>query len=113
MQHRDWKLRIEDMLEAISHIHQYTQGFTLEAFCADQKTIDAVVRNFEILGEAAKNVPDDVQNIFFDIPWSKIRGLRNMLAHEYFGINTDIMWKTITTDLAPLIPKLQKMLLTT
>lgn len=104
---RNWKLRIEDMVEAIQHIHQYIHGMDLAAFSADQKTIDAVVRNFEILGEAARHVPDDIQKKHAHIPWSKITGMRHLLAHEYFGINTEIMWKTAAQDLAPLLAQLK------
>jgi uncharacterized protein with HEPN domain len=110
VQHRNWRLRIEDMLEAIQHVQQYIQGFDLQAFCADQKTIDAVIRNFEVLGEAARHVPDEIQNKYPEIPWSKIRGMRHLLTHEYFGINTEIMWKTANQDLSPLIPFLQRIL---
>ena len=107
---REWKLRIEDMLEAIQRVQHYTQGMTLDSFSADEKTIDAVVRNFEVLGEAARHVPEDVQKNYPGIPWSKIRGMRHMLAHEYFGINKDIIWKTVVSDLVPLVPELRKAL---
>ena len=110
MQRRNWSLRIEDMLDAIQHIQQYTQGMDLPAFTSDQRTIDAVVRNFEILGEAARHVPNEIQQKYPDIPWSKIRGMRHMLAHEYFGINTDILWKTATQDILSLVPRLQTIL---
>ena len=110
MQHRNWRLRIEDMLEAIQHVQQYTQGMSLQAFTSDQKTIDAVIRNFEILGEAARHVPDEIQQKHSKIPWSKIRGMRHMLAHEYFGVNTDIIWKTATQDVLLLVPQLQAIL---
>ena len=110
MRPRNWRLRIEDMLDAIRHIQEYTEEMDLQGFSKDQKTIDAVVRNFEILGEAARHVSDDIQEKYPSIPWSKIRGMRHMLAHEYFGINTDIMWKTARQDLAVLVPELQKIL---
>lgn len=110
MQHRNWKLRIDDMLEAIQRIQQYTQGVTLAAFRSDQKTVDAVIRNFEVLGEAARFVPDEIQDKSQSIPWSKIRGMRHMLAHEYFGVNADLIWKTATSDMAPLMTALQEVL---
>ena len=110
MQPRNWKLRIEDMLEAIQHIQQYIQGLDLAGFSADQKTIDAVVRNFEILGEAARHIPEEVPKRYPTIPWSKIRGMRHLLAHEYFGVNKEIMWKTANQDLLLLIPELQRVL---
>ena len=98
------------MIEAIEHVQDYVQGLTLETFRKDQKTIDAVVRNFEIMGEAARHVPIDIQTQYPQVPWSKVRGMRHLLAHEYFGINTDILWKTATQDIAPLLLELKKVL---
>ncbi len=65
----------------------------------DQKTIDAVIRNFEVIGEAATHVPDDVQRLFVDVPWGKMKGIRNLLIHEYFGVDAEVLWRTIHDDL--------------
>ena len=73
-----------------------------DSFSEDQKTIDAVVRNLEIIGEAARNLPIDVKNSMPDIQWNKIVALRNILTHEYFGINRQIVWDVVQTKLAAL-----------
>ena len=109
---RDWSLRIEDMIAAIERIQTYTQGMTYEGFSADTKTVDAVVRNFEVLGEAARHVPIEIQKSHPNLPWSKIRGMRNLLTHEYFGISDSILWTTATVDLKPLLPLLRAILVT-
>ena len=110
---RQWKLRIEDMIEAIERIQKYIQGMSYEQFAADTKTVDAVVRNFDILGEAAGKVPPEIQKSHPKLPWSKIRGMRNLLAHEYFGVSDSILWITATADLTPLLPLLKSILLAT
>ena len=67
-----------------------------EEWSLDRKTIDAVIRNVEIIGEAANHIPSEVQNRYPEIPWMQMRGIRNILIHVYFGIDTEIIWKTIT-----------------
>ncbi len=109
---RDWNLRIEDMIEAIERIQTYTQGMSYEEFSADTKTVDAVVRNFEVLGEAARHIPLEIQKSHPILPWSKIRGMRNLLTHEYFGISDLILWTTAVVDLKPLLPLLKAILAT-
>jgi hypothetical protein len=79
-----------------------------ERFRQDQKTIDAVIRNLEIIGEAANFIPKSVQEYLPGIPWSKMRGIRNVIAHEYFGVSLAIIWQTIQSDLDPIISPLQK-----
>ena len=96
---RDWRLRIEDILEAINRIDTYTRGMTHEGFAGDSKTIDAVVRNLEVIGEASSHVEDTILRAAPDVPWDKMRGLRNVLAHEYFGVDVDIIWHTVRNDL--------------
>ena len=102
MSTRDWKLRIEDILEAIGRIQEYTEGFHYQQWQKDQKTIDAVIRNIEIIGEAATHVPSGVQELFPRIPWRKMRGIRNILIHAYFGVDVEVLWKTIQEDLPSL-----------
>ncbi len=109
---RKWNLRIEDMIEAIERIQKYTQGMSYEEFSSDSKTIDAVVRNFEVLGEAAGHVPAEIQKAHPHLPWSKIRGMRNLLAHEYFGVSDSILWTTATVDINQLLPPLKAILAT-
>ncbi len=104
MSARNWQLRIEDILESIQHILDYTAGMDFPTWGSDQKTIDAVIRNFEIIGEAANHIPPEIQSRFPDIPWSQLRGIRNILVHEYFGVDIEVIWETIQNDL----PVLQK-----
>jgi len=110
MRYRDWKMRLEDILEAIAKIDRYTAGMDYDSFRADDKTIDAVVRNLEIIGEAARHVPDSVQSQQPDIPWARMRNFRNILIHEYSGVSIPIVWQTIRDDLPPLVPRLRKAL---
>jgi uncharacterized protein with HEPN domain len=77
----DWRVRIDEMLEAIDKIGRYTAGFTFDTFIADEKTVDAVVRNFEIIGEAARHVPSEIVARYPQVPWSMMRGMRNLAIH--------------------------------
>ena len=83
---RDWKLRIRDILDAISAALCYTEGMKYEAFVNDRKTMDAVLLNLIVIGEAACNVPDEIVSTYFDIPWRDMRDMRNFVIHEYFGV---------------------------
>ncbi len=105
---RSWYMRIEDILEAISAIEEYTAGMTFKSWENDRKTRDAVIRNFEIIGEAATHVPEQVQCRYSHIPWAKMKGIRNILIHEYFGVDTDVVWMTIQKDLGPLKKMLEE-----
>lgn len=86
MPRRDARLRIEDMIEAIQRIERYSAGLTAEQFREDQKTLDAVVRNIEVVGEAAGHLDDEVTSLRPAVPWSEVRAMRNVLLHEYFGV---------------------------
>jgi len=110
MSPRDWKFRLEDIAEALDRIFEYVQEMDYENWLKDRKTIDAVVRNLEVIGEAAANMPESIQEQFADIPWGKMKGMRNILAHEYFGLDNQVLWKTIQEDLPPLKQALEKLL---
>ena len=99
---RNRRLRIEDMLEAVEKIRRYTTGMTFESFRDDDRTVDAVIRNFEVIGEAARHLDDEVAGQAPDVPWAEIRGMRNVVMHEYFGVDLTTVWKTIADDLVPL-----------
>lgn len=101
---------LEDILECISKIEGYTQGLKQDAFETDRKTIDAVVRNLEIIGEAANNLPTPYREFHNDIEWPQIIGLRHRIIHEYFDVDVDIIWFIVQNELAPLKRKVEKLL---
>jgi len=110
MSSRKWLFRLEDILGALERIHNYTQGMDLDHFKSDQRTIDAVVRNLEIIGEAAKHIHNSIIQEYPCVPWKYMKGMRNILIHEYFGINSDIIWHTVRYDLPPLKSQLEKII---
>ena len=99
---RDWTFFLEDIQESCSRVLRYTQGMTFEQFRTDDKTYDAVVRNLEIIGEAAKGLPENVRARMPDIEWSKASGLRNIVAHAYFGISDEILWDVVQNKIPPM-----------
>ena len=103
MPRRDWRLFIDDITESILRIERYCRGLTYGSFSGDQKTIDAVVRNITVIGEAARNVPAEVVARHPEIPWNEMREMRNVVVHGYFGISTQIVWETAQNDLPSLV----------
>ena len=97
-------------MEAAIKILKYTQGLTFEDFLADDKTIDAVVRNFEIIGEASLRIDEDFRLENPQIEWKKLRGFRNRIVHDYFGIDYEIVWSILTQDLEELVFQLDQLL---
>jgi len=91
-----------DILEAIDSIKSYTQGMDYSSFEKDKKTRDAVVRNLEVIGEAAKNIPEETRRKHSDINWRVVAGMRDRLIHEYFGVSVQITWETVKNDLPTL-----------
>lgn len=110
MSPRDWKERIRDILEAIDEIQHFTIGMDFETFLNDEKTIRAVEMNLIIIGEAAGQVPDEIQQEHSQIPWSVMRAMRNQMAHVYFSVDEKLLWETATQQLDELIPLLAAML---
>ena len=107
---REWEFRVEDMLECIGKIQSYTEGMDYQAFRNSEITIDAVLRNIEIIGEAANHIPDDITKKAPQIPWLEIKGMRNVLAHEYFGADTEIVWRTVKDAIPEIVEPLKRLL---
>jgi uncharacterized protein with HEPN domain len=97
------------MHQAISDIESFTGGMEEESFRGDKKTISAVIHSLEVLGEAARNIPEDIRQKYPAIPWRNIMGMRNKLIHEYFGVDVSMVWETIRTDLVPLKSSIAEM----
>ncbi|UCS91974.1 DUF86 domain-containing protein [Echinicola marina] len=110
MSKRDILLLIQDMHDAATKIKKYSAGYSFERFQEDEKTIDAVIRNFEIIGEAANRIDDDFKFEFPQIEWNKLRGFRNRLIHEYFGVDIEIVWTIIEEDIDSLIDRLEEVM---
>lgn len=104
MPSRSWQFRIDDIIEAINKIERYIHGIDFAAWQHDEKTVDAVIRNLEVIGEASSYLPTEVQEQYEDVPWGMMKGIRNILAHEYFGVDLEIVWKTVKEDL-PILKK--------
>ena len=83
---------LQDMLAGMDRIGEYIEGFSFRQFKQDYKTVDAVIRNFEIIGEASKNLPDEIKSTYPEVPWSEMYLLRNKISHEYFGVDYEIVW---------------------
>ena len=97
-----------DMLEAITRISAYVASLDYEDFLSDTKTQDAVIRNLEVIGEAAKNISNEIREQHSSIPWRSMAGVRDRLIHDYFGVNIDIVWEIATTELPAVAESLNK-----
>lgn len=102
MSKRQLKLYVEDINASIDNIQNFTKDLTYIKFKRNKLVIDAVIRNLEIIGEAAKNIPKDVKDKHLEIAWHKISSMRNRIIHEYFNVDLEIVWETIHKDLPTL-----------
>jgi uncharacterized protein with HEPN domain len=107
MSKRDPNILLEDVAIAIKKIGLFTAGMDRQTFLGDAKTIDAVARNLEIIGEAVRQLSDDFKNAHPDIPWNQIGGMRNRIVHEYFRLDVEIVWQVIHKDLPDLETRLR------
>jgi uncharacterized protein with HEPN domain len=101
---------LRDMLENAVRAMQFTEGLNFEAFKKDEKTVYAVIRAVEIIGEATRNIPEDIRKKYPQIPWRDAADMRNKLVHRYFGINIEVIWQTINEDLPMLMDALQEII---
>jgi uncharacterized protein with HEPN domain len=104
---REYSDSLRDMLENAQRAIQFTKGMSYEVFAKDDKTVYAVIRAVEIIGEAAANIPEEVRSKYPNVPWREVKGMRNKLVHQYFGINMEVVWQTIHEDLPMLIKELK------
>ena len=100
---RSWLFRINDILDSISTVETYVAGMTYEDFIADRKTVDVVIRNLIIIGEASVHIPVEICTSRAEIPWKDMSAMRNFVVHEYFGVSDRILWDTVQIDLPPLV----------
>jgi uncharacterized protein with HEPN domain len=99
---REWLDYINDILDALEKIENFTAGFELDSFVKDDKTAFAVIRALEIIGEAARKIPKSMRSHYPNIPWQDMAAMRNKLSHDYFGVDLRVVWKTLQIDLPPL-----------
>jgi|SRR2546423_12831388 len=99
-----------DMLDAIRRVGQFIQGMSFEEFTRDDKTVFAVTRGLEIIGETAKRIPATVRDQYPGVPWREMAGMRDKLTHDYFGVNLIVLWKTATEDLPSIQPEISRII---
>jgi uncharacterized protein with HEPN domain len=107
---RDSRVYLEDVLDAAAKIRSYVAGLGFASFQADGRTVDAVVRNLEIIGEAIKQLPEELRAIHPEVEWKKVAGLRDILIHHYFGIDVEIIWDVVQHKLPDLEAKVSQVL---
>ena len=110
MSKREPELLLKDIEESIKKIKVYTKGMSFEMFQNDDKTIDAVIRNFEIIGEAANRIPDEIKDKFTEVNWHRIRGFRNRIVHDYMGVDLEIIWEIIEKNIDELQGQIEEII---
>ena len=107
---RNPRLFLEDIRESCLKIIRYTQNLNFEAFRTDEKTLDAVIRNLTIIGEAVKHLPEEIRKRYPGVNWRAIAGLRDIVVHEYFGIDKEILWDVVTNEVPELLRAVENIL---
>ena len=107
---RQLLFRVQDILDSLEAIRAYIAGMNFQDFVADRRTVDAVIRNLTVIGEATAHIPDEVCAEYPDIPWTDMRAMRNFVVHEYFGVSDAILWDTVTQNLPPLHEPIERIL---
>lgn len=107
---RDYYFYVKDIIEAMDAIAEFTEGLEFEEFRRDDKTSSAVIRKFEIIGEASKNVPANIRRKYPQVPWKEMAGMRDKLIHFYFGVNYELVWQTIKRRIPQIRPVLREII---
>ena len=107
---RNYRLYIKDIFEAMSAVQIFVEGMDFDAFVADDKTASAVVRKLEIIGEATKNVPEEIRQKYPQVPWRQMAGMRDQIIHAYFAVDYVVVWDTLKVDIPPLQPIIARIL---
>lgn len=110
MSKRSPRLLLEDIIASANKILTYTEQLSFEQFLSDDKTMDAVIRNFEIIGEAANRLPEEIRDRYSNVDWHRIRGFRNRIVHDYMGIDYNIVWLIKEKFLLPMIAEIKGIL---
>ena len=106
---RTFRDYVEDILTSFEETQEFTQGLDFDAFAKDRRTVNAVVRSLEVMGEAAKRIPEEVREKYPQIPWKRMTGMRDKLIHEYSGVDLEIVWGVVKEELPPLKPLFERM----
>ncbi len=112
MTERQYLDYLQDIVESVNDIESFVSNMDFDTFCSDKKTINAVIRSLEVIGEASTKIPSEISDRYPSIPWKQMRGMRNKLIHEYFGIDKAILWQVATDEIPPLGPIFSEMLRT-
>jgi len=107
---RTYRDYILDILTSIQEIEEFVEGMNFEDFVKDRKTVNAVIRSLEVMGEAVKKIPSEIRKKYQEIPWKYIAGMRDKLIHEYHGVDLEIVWEVVEKEIPPLKPKFEKIL---
>jgi len=107
---RHWRLRVTDILECVASSEEYTRGLDFEAFSQDSRTVKAVIRDLTVIGEAAAAIPEWLIDRHPEVPWSDMRDMRNVVVHQYFGVDLRIVWDTVRNNLPSLVEPLLQVL---
>ena len=107
---RIYKDYIQDVLSSLQEIEEFIKDMDFETFLKDKKTVNAVIRSLEVMGEAVKRIPEEIRNKYPEIPWKYIAGMKDKLIHEYHGVDLEIVWEVIKKEAPPLKPLFEKIL---